>query len=449
MSRLFGTDGVRGIAITELTCELVMQLGRALASVVGDSLHRPTIVVGKDTRASSNVLEAALCAGICSAGGNVRLIGVLPTPAVAFLVKESHADAGVMISASHNSVEFNGIKLFAGNGYKLSDELEAEIETLILDKPEHLQLVSGTTVGSIRQYESAAELYISHLCDLVTTRLDGIRVAIDCANGSASEIAGKFFRRLGAQVQLLYHEPNGRNINMDCGSTHIDHLMDYVTQNGCDVGLAFDGDADRCLAVDEAGDLIDGDKLIAIVAKAYKDAGKLSRNAVVVTMMTNLGFTYFTKEAGIRKVTANVGGHYVMGKMLEGGYNLGGEQNGHIFFLDDATTSDGLLSGARLLEILKQSGKKLSELTSVMRRFPQVIINVRIPQHQRENWKNDEEITRLIDLREEELGDKGRILVRESGTEPLIRVMIEGRDFTQINAMAMEISEKIRERVCR
>lgn len=449
MGRLFGTDGVRGIAITELTCELVMQLGRALASVVGDPIHRPTIVVGKDTRSSSDVLEAALCAGISSAGGNVRLIGVLPTPAVAFLVKESHADAGVMISASHNSVEFNGIKLFAGNGYKLSDELEAEIETLILDKPEHLQLVSGTTVGSIRPYESAAELYISHLCDLVTTRLDGIKVAIDCANGSASEIAGVFFRRLGAQVQLLYHEPNGRNINTDCGSTHIDHLMDYVTQNGCDVGLAFDGDADRCLAVDEAGDLIDGDKLIAIVAKAYKEAGKLSRNAVVVTVMSNLGFTHFAKEAGIRKVTANVGDRYVMEKMVEGGYNLGGEQNGHIFFLDDATTGDGLLSGARLLEILKQSGGKLSELTGVMRRFPQVIINVRIPQHQRENWKNDEEITRLIDVREEELGDDGRILVRESGTEPLIRVMIEGRDFNQINAMAMEISEKIRERVCR
>lgn len=449
MGRLFGTDGARGIAITELTCELAMQIGRALAVVMGAGSHRPAVVVGKDTRSSSDVLEAALCAGICSAGADALLIGVLPTPAVAYLVQESGAAAGVMISASHNSVEFNGIKLFSGDGYKLSDDLEARIEALILDRPEELSVVSGTSVGRIMRYQNAADLYVSHLESLVPTRLDGMRIAIDCANGSASPVAAAFFTRLGAQVQVLHADPDGGNINAACGSTHIGGLMEYVAGGGFDVGLAFDGDADRCLAVDETGDLVDGDKLIAIVAKAYKDAGLLKNNAVVVTVMSNLGFTHFAKEAGIRKITSNVGDRYVMEKMLDGGFNLGGEQNGHIFFLDDATTGDGLLSGAKILEIVRNSGKKMSELAGIMKRYPQVMINVRIPHYQRENWKNDEVITRLIDQREEELGEDGRILVRESGTEPLIRVMIEGSDFNRINAIAMEISEKIRERVCR
>lgn len=449
MGRLFGTDGARGIAITELTCELVMQIGRALAAVMGAGSHRPAVVVGKDTRSSSDVLEAALCAGICSAGADALLIGVLPTPAVAYLVQESGAAAGVMISASHNSVEFNGIKLFSGDGYKLSDDLEARIEALILDRPEELSVVSGTSVGRIMRYQNAADLYVNHLVSLIPTRLDGMRIAIDCANGSASPVAAAFYTRLGAQVEVLHAAPDGGNINAACGSTHIGGLMEFIAAGEYDAGLAFDGDADRCLAVDETGDLVDGDKLIAIVAKAYKEAGRLNDNAVVVTVMSNLGFTHFAREAGIRKITSNVGDRYVMEKMLDGGYNLGGEQNGHIFFLDDATTGDGLLSGAKILEILRSSGKKMSELAGIMKRYPQVMINVRIPHYQRENWKNDEEITRLIDQREEELGSEGRILVRESGTEPLIRVMIEGADFNRINAIAMEISEKIRERVCR
>ncbi len=450
MGRLFGTDGARGIAVTELTCELAMQIGRAAALVLTKhSDHRPEILIGRDTRISSTILESALCAGICSVGADAIILDVVPTPAVAYLVRTLHADAGVMISASHNSVEFNGIKLFSSTGYKLSDEIEAEIEELILDTPEKIQLVSGTDVGRIKYYPDAAETYISHIAESIRTPLDGLRVALDCANGSASATAQELFTRLGAEVMMLHAEPDGTNINKNCGSTHMDDLMEFVTANKCDIGLAFDGDADRCLAVDETGELVDGDKLIAIAAKAYKEQGRLKKDAVVVTVMSNLGFTYFAKKHGIKMITANVGDRYVLEKMLDGGYNIGGEQSGHIIFLDEATTGDGQLSGAKILEILKNAGCKMSELAGVMDKFPQVMINVKIPNSRKENWKNDSEITDLIDRKEQELGDAGRILVRESGTEPLIRVMIEGRDFNQINAMAMEISDKIRERAGR
>ena len=450
MGRLFGTDGARGIAITELTCELAMQIGRAAANVLTKhSSHRPKILIGKDTRISSDILEAALCAGICSVGADAEILGVVPTPAVAYLVRKCEADAGVMISASHNSVEFNGIKLFSSTGYKLSDEIEAEIEALILDTPEKMQLVSGTDVGKISYYENAAQDYISYVESSIQTKPEGLRVAIDCANGSSSATAQELFTRLGAEVLLIHAQPDGTNINENCGSTHMEDLMQFVVENHCDIGLAFDGDADRCLAVDETGEMVDGDKLIAIAAKAYQEQGRLKQNAVVVTVMSNLGFTYFAKAQNIKMITANVGDRCVLEKMLDGGYNIGGEQSGHIIFLDEMTTGDGQLSGAKILEILKSSGKKMSELAGVMEKFPQVMVNVKIPNHRKENWKNDSEITDLIDRKETELGDAGRILVRESGTEPLIRVMIEGKDFNQINAMAMEISEKIRERAGR
>ncbi len=450
MGRLFGTDGARGIAITELTCELAMQIGRAAALVLTKhTSHRPKILIGKDTRISSDILEAALCAGICSVGADAEMIGVVPTPAVAYLVKKSGADAGVMISASHNSVEFNGIKLFSSTGYKLSDEIEAEIEALILDNPEEIELVNGTDVGKITTYANAAADYIDYIESCIAVKPEGIRVAIDCANGSSAATAQTLFTRLGAEVLLLHAEPDGTNINKACGSTHMEDLMEFVVAEKCDIGLAFDGDADRCLAVDETGELVDGDKLIAICANAYHAQGKLKHDAVVVTVMSNLGFSHFAKREGIKMITANVGDRYVLEKMLDGEYNIGGEQSGHIIFLDEATTGDGQLSGAKVLEILKQSGKKMSELAAIMEKFPQVMINVKIPNHQKENWKNDSEITDLIDAKEQELGDAGRILVRESGTEPLIRVMIEGKDFQQINAMALEIADKIQERVNR
>ena len=396
MGRLFGTDGARGVAITELTCETAMQIGKAAAIVLTKKTkHKPTIFIGKDTRISSDVLEAALAAGICSVGANAEILGVVPTPAVAALVEQKGADAGVMISASHNSFEFNGImKSIKGN-------------------------------------------------------LTGLRIAIDCANGSASATAKRLFEGLGANVYVINSSPDGTNINDNCGSTHIGNLMQFVVDKKCHAGLAFDGDADRCLAVDEKGQLIDGDKLMAICAKAYKEQGKLKKNTAVVTVMSNLGFTYFAKNNGIKMQTTKVGDRYVLEKMLDGGYNLGGEQSGHIIFLDEANTGDGQLSGAKVLEILAESGKKMSELASVMEHYPQVMINVKISPRDREVWKNDSQITDLIEHYENELGDSGRILVRESGTEPLIRVMLEGKDFKQINEYAIAISEKIKERAGR
>jgi phosphoglucosamine mutase len=449
MGRLFGTDGVRGIAIKELTVELCMQIGKSLAYVIGESTRpHPTIVIGKDTRASSDILEAALCAGICAAGGDALCLGVVPTPAVAYLVQKRRAQAGVMISASHNSAEFNGVKIFGADGYKISDDTEALIEAFILDRPGRVQTYSGNEIGQIRHDQNAVYDYVTHLESLISVRFDGLKIAVDCANGCTCTTALELFTRLGASVERIYYEPDGMNINLDCGSTHINHLMDYVAANGCHVGIAFDGDGDRCLAVDETGELVDGDKLMAIIAKVWKEQGKLKKDSVVVTILSNLGFTAFARANGIRRITSNIGDRYVLDKMLDGGYNLGGEQNGHIFFLDDATTGDGQLSALRILEIMVRTNKKLSELATIMKRFPQVMINVRIPAFQRENWKNDEVITDLIDRREAELGDEGRILVRESGTEPIIRVMIEGREFTQINRMAMEISELIRQRLC-
>ncbi len=447
MGRLFGTDGARGVAITELTCETAMNIGRAAAIVLTKrTKHKPTIFIGKDTRISSDVLEAALAAGICSVGANVQILGVVPTPAVAALVQQKKADAGVMISASHNSFEFNGIKLFSSTGYKLSDEIEEEIEELILDKPQEMKLVSDGEVGKITYYRDAQTDYIRYIMKCIKGNLTGLRIALDCANGSASATAKRLFEGLGASVYVINASPNGVNINDNCGSTHINNLMQFVVDKKCHAGLAFDGDADRCLAVDEKGELVDGDKLIAICAKAYKEKGKLKKDTAVVTVMSNLGFKYFAKDNDIKMQTTKVGDRYVLEKMLEGGYNLGGEQSGHIIFLDEANTGDGQLSGAKVLEILAESGKKMSELASVMEHFPQVMINVKISPRDKEVWKNDSQITDLIEQYESELGDSGRILVRESGTEPLIRVMLEGRDFSQINKFAVAIADKIRER---
>ena len=447
MGRLFGTDGARGVAITELTCETAMNIGRAAAIVLTKrTKHKPTIFIGKDTRISSDVLEAALASGICSVGANVQILGVVPTPAVADLVQQKKADAGVMISASHNSFEFNGIKLFSSDGYKLSDDIEEEIEELILDKPQDMKLAADGEVGRITYYRDSQSDYIRYIMKCIKGNLTGLRIALDCANGSASATAKRLFEGLGASVYVINASPNGVNINENCGSTHINNLMQFVIDKKCHAGLAFDGDADRCLAVDEKGELVDGDKLIAICAKAYKEKGKLKKDTAVVTVMSNLGFTYFARNNDIKMQTTKVGDRYVLERMLEGGYNLGGEQSGHIIFLDEANTGDGQLSGAKVLEILAESGLKMSELASVMEHFPQVMINVKISPRNREVWKNDSQITDLIEMYENELGDGGRILVRESGTEPLIRVMLEGRDFKQINSFAVAIADKIRER---
>lgn len=448
MGRLFGTDGARGVAITELTCETAMQIGRAAALVLTKTMsHKPMIFIGKDTRISSDILEAALAAGICSVGADVKILGVVPTPAVAYLIRAEKADAGIMISASHNSVEFNGIKLFASSGYKLSDEIEEEIEELILDKPEEIKLVSHTDVGRIYHHENAKEDYINYIKSSADADVSKLRIAFDCANGSSSNTAEELFKSLGCECLMISNTPDGTNINKNCGSTHIEQLQEFVKANKCDAGFAFDGDADRCLAVDENGELVDGDKLIAINALALKNKGKLKNNTAVVTVMTNLGFKHFAKNNDINIICANVGDRYVLEKMLEGGYNIGGEQSGHIIFLENATTGDGQLSAVKTLCVLAQSGKKMSELASVMEQYPQVMVNVKITADTKGKWDKDEEIMNIIKHHEAELGDNGRILVRESGTEPLIRIMIEGKNTDEIQGFADEIARVIRKRL--
>lgn len=446
MGRLFGTDGARGVAITELTCETAMQIGRAAAIVLAKKTkHKPKIIIGKDTRISSDILESALVAGICSIGADAVILGVVPTPAVAFLVEKYEADAGVMISASHNSVEFNGIKLFDGTGYKLSDEVEEEIEALILDNPEKITLASGCDVGRISYAKDAAWDYIRHIIKTIDGDLSGIKVAIDCANGSASVTAERIFKGLGANVMLIHAEPDGTNINEKCGSTYLTAISEFVRSNKCHLGVAFDGDADRCLAVDENGEIIDGDKLIAIFAKHMRDKGTLNRNTAVVTVMTNLGFTNFAKANGINMLTTKVGDRYILEQMLLNDYSLGGEQSGHIIFREFAKTGDGQLTAVQLMNILKLSEGAMSTLAGIMERYPQVMINVKIASKWKENWKNVDEIEQIIDLYQKKLGSTGRILVRESGTEPLVRVMVEGKRFDLINDVAVKIADKIKE----
>lgn len=423
-----------------------MQIGRAAAIVLAKKTkHKPKIIIGKDTRISSDILESALVAGICSIGADAVILGVVPTPAVAFLVEKYEADAGVMISASHNSVEFNGIKLFDGTGYKLSDEVEEEIEALILDNPEKITLASGCDVGRISYAKDAAWDYIRHIIKTIDGDLSGIKVAIDCANGSASVTAERIFKGLGANVMLIHAEPDGTNINEKCGSTYLAAISEFVRSNKCHLGVAFDGDADRCLAVDENGEVIDGDKLIAIFAKHMRDNGTLNRNTAVVTVMTNLGFTNFAKANGINMLTTKVGDRYILEQMLLNDYSLGGEQSGHIIFRDYAKTGDGQLTAVQLMNILKLSEGSMSTLAGIMERYPQVMINVKIASKWKENWKNVDEIEQIIDLYQKKLGSTGRILVRESGTEPLVRVMVEGKRFDLINDIAVKIADKIKE----
>lgn len=444
MGRLFGTDGARGVAITELTCEMAMNIGRAAAIVLTKEVkHKAKIIIGKDTRISSDVLEAALVSGICSVGADAHILGVVPTPAVAYLVNKYNADAGVMISASHNTVEFNGIKLFAGTGYKLDDKIQEEIEELILDTPEKIQILSGTKIGRVFYEKNAEWDYVRNIMKSVDCDFRGIKVAIDCANGSASSCAVKLFQGLGASCYFINNDPDGTNINNNCGSTHMERLCGYVVNNKCNVGLAFDGDADRCLACDENGKIIDGDKLIAIFAKFMKAAGTLRHNSAVVTVMTNLGFFKFAKKEGLVVTTTGVGDRYVLEEMQNGSYNLGGEQSGHIIFLDDSSTGDGELTGVKLLEVLAKTGNKASELGNVMEIYPQVLENVVIAPEHKGMWQTDPEVIEFIEEHKVKIGDDGRILVRESGTEPLIRVMIEGKHQGVITEYAKTIAKAI------
>ncbi len=448
MGRLFGTDGARGVANSELTCELAMKIGRAAAMVLTESCaHKPKVLIGMDTRASSHMLASAIGAGLCSVGADVLVLDVVPTPAVAFLVKEYDYDAAVMISASHNPCEYNGIKIFQGNGYKLPDALENEIEEIILDETKVPPVVLGGDVGRIHFSSKAVDDYIFHLAMTADGDFKGMKIALDCANGSASVSARALFTRLGAQCFIINDKPNGTNINENCGSTHLEQLQKYVVDNKCDIGFAFDGDADRLLVVDENGEVVDGDKIIAVCSKFMKDNNKLKNDTVVVTVMSNMGFFKFCEKNGINCVKTKVGDRYVLEEMVKNGYVIGGEQSGHIIFLDYATTGDGQMSAIQVLNVLKRTGKKISELASEMQVYPQVLINVRVSNFGKARLDKDEEVQLAIREASEELGDTGRVLVRVSGTEPLVRVMLEGEDYAQIKSLAESIAKVIEERL--
>ncbi len=448
MGRLFGTDGVRGIANTELTCERAMEIGRAAATVLADGCRRrPTFLIGSDTRASSDMLGSALIAGLCSVGADVIQLGVVPTPAVAYLVGKYKADAGIMISASHNPAEFNGIKIFSGNGLKLPDMLEERIEEIVLDKLHPVATPTGGEVGRLTYAPDAVKDYVTHVKASAYHALSGMKVAIDCANGSASVTAPALFRELGAEVHLLNADPDGVNINRACGSTHMEGLTQYVLDHGLDCGIAFDGDADRCLCVDEKGNLIDGDRIMAICALDLKNRGKLNKNTVVGTVMTNFGFGKFCEENGLHFIATKVGDRYVLEEMLLEDYSFGGEQSGHIIFRDFATTGDGQLTATQLLALMKAAKKPLSELASVMTRYPQTMINLKISAEGKIAFYTDPKVNRAMDEAKEELGKQGRILVRPSGTEPLIRVMVEGMNEGQIEEIANRVANMLKERL--
>ncbi len=448
MGRLFETDGVRGIANEELTCELAFKIGKCAAYVLtGEIKHKPKILIGKDTRISGDMLEAALSAGLCSVGAQVVSLGVIPTPAVAYLTRKYEADAGIVISASHNSAEYNGIKIFNANGYKLNDAIEERIESLILDDDSEIKLPTGDDVGNIVKCDTAIADYIKFAESTIDCDLEGMRIAIDCANGASCETAVKVIVDLGAEPYAVSNHPNGTNINLKCGSTHTEGFSEYVKNIKVDAGLAFDGDADRLLVIDENGNLIDGDKIMMICAEYLKDNDRLNKDTLVTTVMTNLGLILAAKEKGINIVQTKVGDRYVLEEMLKSGYSLGGEQSGHIIFLDHNTTGDGLVSALQLLSIMKKTGKKLSQLAEVFKTLPQTMVNARVNNSRKNDYLSDEIILSEIKALEAEFADNGRVLIRPSGTEPFVRVMIEGPDQSVIEQKANYLAKLIEARL--
>lgn len=443
MTRMFGTDGVRGIANEDLTPDLAYQLGKAGAYVLTEGTHKPTILVGKDTRISGDMLEAAMVAGILSVGANVIPVGVVPTPAIAYLTRKYKADAGVMISASHNPVEFNGIKFFDQKGLKLNDQIEDKIQQIIEGGLKDLPAPTGAGIGKIFHETAAEEDYVEFAVGTVKGDLRGLKVAMDCANGAASKVAVSAMRKLGAEVYIIHDNPDGLNINKDCGSTHMDELQRYVVEKSCDLGLAFDGDADRCLAVDEQGNYVNGDFILIICALDMKRKGLLKDDTLVVTVMSNLGLKLAAEKNGIKIEQTKVGDRYVLENMLKNNYNLGGEQSGHAIFLDYNTTGDGLVTGLALASIVHKTEKKLSELASVMEELPQILVNVKVDSAKKNIYETDEDVKIRIREIEDILDGKGRVLIRPSGTEPLLRIMLEGPDQTEIDQMAHSLADLI------
>ncbi len=444
MGRLFGTDGVRGVANEELTPTLAMQLGQAGAYVLSkENKHKPTIMVGCDTRISGDMLANALMAGACSVGANAVYVGVLPTPAVAYLTKKYKVDAGVVISASHNPVEFNGIKFFDGEGYKLPDSLEDEIENVIRSGMKDIKFPIGSGVGKIKYRTDAREEYINHAVQSVKADLSNLKIVVDCAEGAAFYTSVEALKELGAEIIAIHNNPDGSNINANCGSTHMEELRARVVYEKANIGLAFDGDADRLLAVDENGKVVDGDQIMAIVGNHMRDQGKLKNDTIVVTVMSNLGFFLMAEAKGIKAEQTKVGDRYVLERMREIGASLGGEQSGHVIFLDENTTGDGLLSALHLLQVLVETGKPLSELAKVMDVLPQALVNAKVPNHKKERYMEYPEIAAAIRKLDDMFAGEGRVLIRPSGTEPLVRVMIEGKDQKLIEKEARKLADLI------
>ena len=448
MGKLFGTDGVRGIANTELTNELAYKLGKFGAYVLTkETHHKARILIGKDTRISGDMLESSLIAGILSAGCDVIKVGVVPTPAIAYLVRHLKVDAGVMISASHNPVEYNGIKFFNGNGFKLSDEIEDEIEDFIINGLDLEKIISGAEIGRKTEMHKAGELHAEYVKSTAFADLSGLKVAIDCANGAAFDVAQSALIALGAEVDAFYCEPDGLNINKNCGSTHTEVIGKIVKNGNYHAGLAFDGDADRLLAVDENGELVDGDKIMTICGISMKSRGLLPKDTVVTTVMSNIGMDEAFRKNDLKAIKASVGDRYVLEEMVKGGYALGGEQSGHIIFLNTNTTGDGLMTAIQLLCVLKESGKTMSELASVMTIYPQVLKNAHVKNENKMAYQNDEVIMDKIRDVEAYFHGNGRVLIRPSGTEPLVRVMIEGSELDVLETYADELKALIESRL--
>lgn len=445
MARLFGTDGVRGEANVTLLPEMAYRLGRAATIYFGkESEEQPLIIIGRDTRISGEMFESALTAGICSAGGRAMLAGIIPTPAIAYLARKHKAKAGIVISASHNPFHDNGIKFFGGDGYKLPDSVEDELEAIVhqLETDDNYPRPTAEHIGHIEYRTDLLNQYMEFVISTCKERFEGVKVVLDCANGAAYEAMPKILRHLGATVKVIHALPNGTNINDGCGSTHLESLQKAVLENGADFGIAHDGDADRCLCVDEKGQIIDGDHILVMCAMDMMKDGKLPYNTVVTTVMANIGFHQAIKKAGGRAEITKVGDRYVLENMLKNGYKIGGEQSGHIIFTDFSTTGDGLITALQGLSSLKHSGRKASDLTALMTTYPQLLVNVKVAT--KEGWETNEAIKKAIAAGDEELGDNGRILVRPSGTEPLIRVMAEGPDQEQLDRICHAIADVVK-----
>lgn len=447
MRKYFGTDGVRGIANTELTCDLTYKLGRAGGYVLAQGKEKVKVIVGKDTRISGDMLEASLISGLMSVGCDVITVGVVPTPAVAYLIKKYDADCGVVISASHNPVEYNGIKFFNEDGYKLDDEVELNIENYIdnIEKVDYYPV--GDKVGKKIHMHDAQRDYIDYLKSIINVDFKGLKVVLDCANGAAYKVAPIVFDELGASVITINSEPNGNNINDKCGSTHPQKLQEAVLKHKADLGLAYDGDADRLIAVNEAGNIVDGDHIMILSAIYLKKKSKLAQDTLVVTVMSNIGLTIAAKEHGVKLSTTGVGDRYVLEEMKNSGYNLGGEQSGHMIFLDYNTTGDGVLSSLVLAQIVLEEQKKLSELAAVMTQYPQVLVNARIKNENKNRYMEYPQIKSEIERIESLLDGCGRVLIRPSGTEPLVRVMLEGKEEGQIKELATNLANLIQEKL--